>query len=59
MPVNVSAYQSIQATLVDQGVTLIAVSKTKPKEELMELYALGQLSDVAKTQELLITSGLL
>ena len=41
MPVNISAYQSIQATLVEQGVTLIAVSKTKPKEELMELYALG------------------
>ena len=41
MPVNISAYQSIQATLVDQHVTLIAVSKTKPKEELMELYTLG------------------
>ena len=41
MPVNISAYQSIQATLVDQRVSLIAVSKTKPQEELMELYALG------------------
>jgi pyridoxal phosphate enzyme (YggS family) len=41
MPVNISAYQSIQATLLDQGVTLIAVSKTKPQEELMELYTLG------------------
>ena len=41
MPVNISAYQSIQATLVDQHVTLIAVSKTKPKEDLMELYTLG------------------
>ena len=41
MPVNISAYQSIHASLVDQGVTLIAVSKTKPKEELMELYTLG------------------
>ena len=41
MPVNISAYQSIQATLIDQGVSLIAVSKTKPQEELMELYALG------------------
>ena len=41
MPVNISAYQSIQSTLTDQGVSLIAVSKTKPQEELMELYALG------------------
>ena len=41
MPVNIAAYQSIHASLVDQGVTLIAVSKTKPKEELMELYTLG------------------
>jgi len=41
MPVNISAYQSIQASLVAQKVTLVAVSKTKPQEELMELYALG------------------
>jgi pyridoxal phosphate enzyme (YggS family) len=41
MPVNISAYQSIQSTLVDQQVTLIAVSKTKPNEDLMELYTLG------------------
>ena len=41
MPVNISAYQSIQASLVAQQVTLVAVSKTKPQEELMELYALG------------------
>jgi len=41
MPVNISAYQSIQATLTDQQVKLVAVSKTKPQEELMELYALG------------------
>ncbi len=41
MPVNISAYQAIQATLTDQQVTLVAVSKTKPQEELMELYALG------------------
>ena len=42
MPVNISAYQSIQAKLADQNVSLIAVSKTKPNEDLMELYALGQ-----------------
>jgi len=41
MPVNISAYQSIQASLVAQQVTLVAVSKTKPQEELMELYAVG------------------
>jgi pyridoxal phosphate enzyme (YggS family) len=41
MPVNISTYQSIQSTLADQGISLIAVSKTKPQEELMELYALG------------------
>jgi pyridoxal phosphate enzyme (YggS family) len=42
MSVNILAYQSIQATLANQEVTLIAVSKTKPNEDLMELYALGQ-----------------
>ena len=42
MPVNISAYQSILASLNDQDVSLIAVSKTKPNEDLMELYALGQ-----------------
>jgi pyridoxal phosphate enzyme (YggS family) len=42
MPVNISAYQTIQASLVDKQVSLIAVSKTKPNEDLMELYALGQ-----------------
>jgi pyridoxal phosphate enzyme (YggS family) len=42
MSVNISAYQSIQASLANQEVSLIAVSKTKPNEDLMELYALGQ-----------------
>ncbi len=42
MSVNISAYQSIHARLNDQQVSLIAVSKTKPNEDLMELYALGQ-----------------
>jgi pyridoxal phosphate enzyme (YggS family) len=42
MPVNISAYQSIQANLANQQVSLIAVSKTKPNEDLMELYTLGQ-----------------
>lgn len=42
MPVNITAYQTIQASLLDKQVSLIAVSKTKPNEDLMELYALGQ-----------------
>lgn len=42
MAVNISAYQSIQSSLADKQVTLIAVSKTKPNSDLMELYALGQ-----------------
>jgi pyridoxal phosphate enzyme (YggS family) len=42
MAVNISAYQSIHTKLSAQQVALIAVSKTKPNEELMELYALGQ-----------------
>lgn len=42
MPVNISAFKSIQASLADQQVSLIAVSKTKPNEDLMELYTLGQ-----------------
>ena len=42
MSVNISAYQSIHASLNNQQVSLIAVSKTKPNADLMELYALGQ-----------------
>ncbi len=42
MSVNISAYQSIYARLNNQQVSLIAVSKTKPNADLMELYALGQ-----------------
>ena len=42
MSVNVSNYQTIHAKLLAQHVSLIAVSKTKPNADLMELYALGQ-----------------
>ncbi len=42
MSVNISAYQSIHSSLNNQLVSLIAVSKTKPNADLMELYALGQ-----------------
>lgn len=42
MPVNTSAYQQILNELKGTNVTLVAVSKTKPNEDLMELYKLGQ-----------------
>ena len=42
MPVNTEAYQQIKAALDAKGVTLVAVSKTKPVAEILELYNLGQ-----------------
>jgi pyridoxal phosphate enzyme (YggS family) len=42
MPVNIPLYTSIRAQLEQQNVTLVAVSKTKPNEDIMELYELGQ-----------------
>jgi len=42
MPVNTEAFQQIKAALDSKGVTLVAVSKTKPVAELLELYNLGQ-----------------
>ncbi len=41
MPVNKQAYQTILRELQSQKVTLVAVSKTKTVEEIMELYELG------------------
>lgn len=41
MPVNKEAYSAIQAQLAAKGVVLIAVSKTKPVEDILELYQLG------------------
>jgi len=41
MAVNKEAYQRIRSELDAAGVTLIAVSKTKPKSDIMELYELG------------------
>ncbi|MBS1773858.1 MAG: YggS family pyridoxal phosphate-dependent enzyme [Bacteroidetes bacterium] len=40
--VNVAAWQSLTAELQAKGVTLIAVSKTKPASDIQEMYALGQ-----------------
>lgn len=42
MPVSLQNYNSIKTTLEQQGVTLVAVSKTKPVEDILELYQLGQ-----------------
>lgn len=42
MPVNTIAYQNIINELAGSNTSLVAVSKTKPNEDLMELYQLGQ-----------------
>jgi pyridoxal phosphate enzyme (YggS family) len=42
MSVNTTAYQSIVSELSATNVTLVAVSKTKPAEDIQEMYALGQ-----------------
>lgn len=42
MPVNTIAFQNILTELANTNTTLVAVSKTKPNEDLMELYQLGQ-----------------
>lgn len=41
MPVNKSNYERIQKELQAKAVTLVAVSKTKPVEDILELYELG------------------
>lgn len=40
--VNSAAWQAITAELQKDGVTLIAVSKTKPASDIQDMYALGQ-----------------
>jgi pyridoxal phosphate enzyme (YggS family) len=42
MPANIESYHSIQKSLIPQHVELIAVSKTKPNEDLLDLYNVGQ-----------------
>lgn len=42
MPVNTIAYQNLIKELAITNTILVAVSKTKPNEDLMELYELGQ-----------------
>lgn len=42
MPIDHIKYQQIQEALTPKGVTLVAVSKTKPIADIAALYALGQ-----------------
>jgi PLP dependent protein len=42
MAINIELYQKIAAGLKERKVTLVAVSKTKPVEDILELYNLGQ-----------------
>jgi pyridoxal phosphate enzyme (YggS family) len=42
MVVNQEVYNRIKAKLDTKNVTLVAVSKTKPVEDILELYELGQ-----------------
>ena len=42
MPVNKEAYQLLRKVLEEKQVTLVAVSKTKPVSDILELYNLGQ-----------------
>lgn len=42
MAVNKEAYHNIAEELKDKNVTLVAVSKTKPIEDIKEMYDLGQ-----------------
>jgi PLP dependent protein len=42
MPVNKETYQQILTELDAKHVTLVAVSKTKPAEDILEFYHLGQ-----------------
>ena len=40
--VNEAVYQELKKALANKGVTLVAVSKTKPNPDIQALYALGQ-----------------
>jgi len=42
MAVNIKTYQEISGQLQAKQITLVAVSKTKPAEDIQQLYALGQ-----------------
>jgi len=42
LPVHSELYEEISSELKEKNVTLVAVSKTKPVEDILELYQLGQ-----------------
>jgi pyridoxal phosphate enzyme (YggS family) len=42
LPVNIDSYKKISEELASNNVTLVAVSKTKSTQEILELYNLGQ-----------------
>lgn len=42
MPINKKKYEEIKNLVVAKSCTLVAVSKTKPVEDLMAMYELGQ-----------------
>ena len=42
MSVNITTYNEIKTELDNANITLVAVSKTKPVEDILELYELGQ-----------------
>jgi pyridoxal phosphate enzyme (YggS family) len=42
LPVNLNLYKQISEELAGKNVALVAVSKTKPVEEILALYELGQ-----------------
>jgi pyridoxal phosphate enzyme (YggS family) len=42
MAINKEVYQSIKSELNSKNITLVAVSKTKPVDDILELYNLGQ-----------------
>jgi len=42
MPVSLNNYNAIKTSLDAKEVTLVAVSKTKPVEDILELYQIGQ-----------------
>src|SRR5688572_6405200 len=42
MPINKESYQRIVSELQSRSVTLVAVSKTKPVEDIQEMYNMGQ-----------------
>ena len=51
MPVNTEGYRLIKDELSINNVTLVAVSKTKPVEDILELYNLGH-SDFGENYEI-------